>query len=85
MPLWRLILELCSFTYFNNIELALLCVLLPLMIFIYVFTLLSISNSLFVISLSALRVGELGKRSINDFPSSNDCARLGSSGMEPKI
>ena len=55
------------------------------MVFIYVFTLLSISNSLFVISLSALRVGELGKRSINDFPSSNDCARLGSSGMEPKI
>ena len=45
---------------------------------------LSMANNLDVISLTALRVGELGNKSIKAWPCSKDCAKLGSSGIEPE-
>ena len=46
--------------------------------------LLSICNSLYVIAFTAFSVGELGNKSIKAWPSSRDCVKLGSSGMEPE-
>lgn len=46
-------------------------------------SLLSICNSLEVITFTAFRVGELGNKSIKAWPSSKDWVRLGSSGIEP--
>ena len=45
---------------------------------------LSICNSLEVIAFTASNVGELGNKSIKAWPSSKDCARLGSNGIEPE-
>ena len=46
--------------------------------------LLSICNSLDVITFTAFSVGELGNKSIKAWPSSKDCVKLGSSGIEPE-
>ena len=46
--------------------------------------LLSICNSLNVITFTAFSVGELGNKLIKAWPSSMDCVKLGSSGMEPE-
>jgi len=37
-----------------------------------------------VITFTAFSVGELGNKSIKAWPSSKDCARLGSNGIEPE-
>ena len=37
-----------------------------------------------MITFTAFSVGELGNKSIKAWPSSKDCARLGSNGIEPE-
>ena len=46
---------------------------------------ISSCNSLVVMLFTAFSVGELGNKSIKAWPSSKDCVKLGSSGIEPKM